>query len=90
VQGSPARSCAAAGPASATPRRGVGRVAAVAAIVSTTCGAVRCTARCAMASYWCCASCHVVDDIGYHRHYQALAQSDFALSADDVVSNQIR
>jgi hypothetical protein len=31
-----------------------------------------------MASYWCCASCHEVDDTGYHRRYQAMAQNDFA------------
>src|SRR5450759_1248891 len=64
----PAGPCAATGPADAAPaapaasRRGVGRgrVRPVAAIAATTCGAVRCSARCTMASYWCCASCHVV------------------------------
>ena len=64
----PARPCAAAGPAAATPRRGVGRgrvrsvaaVAAVAAIAATACRAGRCPARCAMSIYWCCASSHVV------------------------------
>jgi hypothetical protein len=91
----PTRPCAAAGPADAapaapaTPGRGVGRgrvrpvaaVAGIAAVAATTCGAVRRSARCAMASYWCCASSHVADDTGYLRRSQALVQSDFAPSA---------
>lgn len=87
----PARPSAAAGPADTAPaaaadlRRGVGRIRIgririrpVAAIAATTCGAGRCTARCAMAKYWCCASSHVADDTGRHRRFQALTQSDFA------------
>src|SRR5438128_1932565 len=86
----PSRPCAAAGRAAAAPaapaarRRGVGRgrvrpvaaVAAVAAVATTTCGALRCRARGAMASYWCCASCHVADDTECHRFFLPSPQSD--------------
>jgi len=71
----PAWFCAAAGPAAApaaaaAPRRGVRRralrripIAAVAAVAATAtaCGAVRRSARRAMAESWCCASSHVAD-----------------------------
>jgi hypothetical protein len=77
----PARPSAAAGPADTAPaaaaalRRGVGRIRRpVAAIAATACGAGRCSARCAMAIYWCCASCHVADNIKYQRRFQSLAQ----------------